>query len=126
PVGRRPLDQRQAPGERRVGRRLVVQGERRQQREGGALAELVLPAGPLGDLAEGVRGAVEEVETGGVADGPVVEVPAPAVHERRGDAGRFGDQGGQEAGFESAGRPQGGGQVVLAAELPGQYPQGGD
>jgi hypothetical protein len=77
-------------------------------------------AGPLRDLAVGVRRAVEEVEADGVADGPAVEALAPAVHLRRRDALVLGYERGQSAGLVPAGLPERFGQGVVAAELLGE------
>ena len=77
----------------RVGGVLVVQRQRGQQRERGALDELARPfAAHWSTLRPGVRRAIEQVEGQRVADRPVVEVARPAIHLRRRDARRIGDE----------------------------------
>jgi hypothetical protein len=78
-VGGGALDERQAAEEGLVIRALVVEGQAREQGEGGALAELIIAAGALRNFGEGVRGAVEQVKADRIAEAPVVEVAAPAV-----------------------------------------------
>ena len=87
--------------------------------EGGPLDELFTPAGPQADLSPGMRRAIEEVKTSGVADGPTVEVAAPAVHLNRGDARRVVDERRQHACLVPACLPQRSGQIVIASEALG-------
>src|SRR5262245_11531079 len=79
-VLRFPLDQLQAIGEQLVAGLLVVDGQAREQREGGSLDELILAACPGRDLFPGVRRAIEEMKASGVANRPAIEIAAPAVH----------------------------------------------
>ena len=80
------FDERQPFEKRRVAARLVVTGQAREQRERGALAELVALASPGRDAPPRMRRLVEQLEADGVDDAPVVEVAAPAIHLRRRDA----------------------------------------
>ena len=70
-----------------------------------------------------MRRAVEQVEADRVADGPVVEVAAPAVHLRGRDARRLVDERRQHAGLVPAGVPERGGELVIPPEALGQLLQ---
>ena len=96
-------------------------GEAREERKRRALDELVTLVAPLRDFGPGVRRAVEQAEAQGVADAPVVEVAAPAVHLRGGDARRLVDKRRQHPGLVPAGVPEGGGELVAAPELLRQH-----
>ena len=67
-----------------------------------------------------MRRPVEEVEAHRIADGPVVEVAAPAIHLRRRDACRIVDERRQQSRFVPPGRPERRREIVIAAETLGQ------
>ena len=94
-----------------------MHGETPEQRKGRALFELAALAAPLRDLRPGVRGAVEQVEANRVADAPVVEVPAPAVHLRGRDLGRIVDERADHARLVHARVPESRGELVVTPEL---------
>lgn len=104
----------------RLGITLIVRGEGPEEGEGGAFLEFVLALAPLPHFGSGVRGAVEEVETEGVGDGPVIKVAAATVHLRGGDALGFVDISAEHAGFVDAGAPKPGGEGVVGAEEFGE------
>jgi len=69
-------------------------------------------------LGPGVRSAVEQGKAGGVADAPVVEVPASAVHLCRRDPRWLVDQRSEHAGLVPASIPQRGGQDSVIRQRP--------
>ena len=107
------LDQDEAAGE--VGG-AAMQREAGEEGEAGAAAELVGERGPGLDHRGCVRHAVEELEAGGVDDGPVVEVGPPAVHLVRGHLPGVIDQAGDRARLVPAGLPERGRQAVVGSE----------
>ena len=115
-----PLDEREAGAEPALRRRLVVQGQRRQQREAGPLLELGAPARPSAHHRPGVRRSIEQIEAQRVADRPVVEVAAPRVHLGGRRLRGIGDEGDQRPRLVPAGVPEGVGQGMVAAQAPGQ------
>src|SRR5215468_797173 len=56
------------------------------------------------------------METDGVANPPVVEVPAPVIHLRGRDALRFITEGRHHAGIKPAGLPECQGEIVISPE----------
>ncbi len=79
-VGGGALDEREGGEKGLVAAGLVVQGETGEKGKGRAFHKLGALVTPLPDLCEGVWCPIEKMETEGVANGPVVEVAAPAVH----------------------------------------------
>ena len=88
-----------------VGRVAVVHRQSGQQRERRAFLEFATLAGPRIDPPPRVRTTVEQVQAQRVADRPVVELPAPAVHLRDGELRGVGDEGDQQARFVDAAVP---------------------
>jgi hypothetical protein len=68
-----------------------MQGQAGQQREGRAFLEFVLSTCPLLHLAEGMWRLIEQLKTDSIANGPVVEITTPPVHECWRYPGRIGD-----------------------------------
>src|SRR5262249_5419231 len=60
--------------------------------------------------------AIEQVETNGVTDSPVVEVLAPAIHLRRCYALRIIEECCHHAGIKPAGFPERQGEIVISPE----------
>jgi hypothetical protein len=79
-IGRAALDEYETQPERLVGCTLVMDGEAPQQRKRRSLDELFATVRPLFDLPPRVGRAIEEGKADRVADRPVIEVAAPAVH----------------------------------------------
>ncbi len=85
---------------------LVVETEAGEQGESGSLGEFIAAAGPLLHFAEGLGSAIEENETDGVTDAPVIEVATPLVHLGGCHFVWFVDVGGKRARIIPAGFPE--------------------
>src|SRR5512147_692328 len=59
-----------------------MQRQRSEQSKGRSLHEFVFASCPLPHFLERVWSAVKQLETDGVANGPVVEVATPTIHLR--------------------------------------------
>ncbi len=92
---------------------LVVGDQTGQQGKTRSLDEFPLPAGPLFDLAPGVRRAIEEGEASRIANGPAIKIPAPAVHLRGRDESRLIDKAGQHSRFVPATFPKVRSELVI-------------
>ena len=112
-----PFDEREVRAKLRIGRAFVVQCERCEQRERGALRQERRRHGPFPGLLPGERRAVEEVEARRVAVCPVLEAPRPAIHLAARDPGGVSDERGEEAGLVPPGLPELEGQFVIGADL---------
>src|SRR6266850_3001494 len=91
--------------ETRIAGILFVQGETSEQRESSPPDEFFATSGPLLDLIEGVRRTIEKKKAHCIADAPIIEILAPAIHLRGRDALRFINKRRQHARFIPAGLP---------------------
>src|ERR1043166_670924 len=112
-VGGRALDALQRVEEWCVGRGLVMERYRSDERERGAPDELFAARAPFPEFLPGVRRLVEEMETGGVAVRPVLEAPCPPIHLIGSDFRRVFNEGGKQSRLEPSGSPECEGQRMV-------------
>src|SRR5687767_11723316 len=100
-----------------------MQSKRGKQSESSALDELFLPVGPLFDLVIRIWCAVEKMKADRVANAPAVEVAAPTIHLSGCDALRFVHKSCQHPRLKITRSPKPRGEVMVAAQIPGQLVQ---
>src|SRR5438309_5852876 len=110
------LDENESLDKRLVASALVMHAEAPKQRKRGTLDELVLAAAPFRDLDPSMWRAVEQVKAHGVADTPVVEILAPAVHLRGCDLRRIVDERGHHSRLVHAGIPECSGEFMVSSK----------
>src|SRR5947208_10433925 len=98
-----------------------MHAETPQQSKCGALDELVIAAAPVRDLGPGMRRTVEQVEAHGVADAPVVEGLAPAVHLCGRELCGISNERGHHARLVHTRVPESGGEFMVSSEALAQY-----
>ena len=111
-----PLDQWEEPRDRVIGRASIVHGERRHEREGRTLDELLFARAPRGGLRVGEGRPVEQAAARDVDDVPRVEPFRPVLHLLLGDRGGVLHHGGEESRLVDPGAPQLPGEAMVGPD----------
>src|SRR5262249_43487013 len=88
-----------------------------EQRERRSFDELLVPFGPSCNLLPGVQRFVEQMEADRIADAPVIEITAPAIHLRGCHSRGLVEERADHTGLIPARLAERDGEFVIAAEL---------